>query len=383
MVDSTLSSSVKSERKIKRICEFENLIMSTESDKNAIALEKAKKHIDKLNAEIVKIREEYQTHVDQYNSEVRNLRDLNNVQNDQFKQLRTKSHEVSGIIHNQQLIQTLIDGMRAVNIDIKPPKFRDSSNPQLFIDKLEKFFKLKQISNTLRMEFLDEVFDENEKLWYDTQTFKDYNDFKKKFIADFYSVPVRVRMKSIWSSKRFDPSKDQLTSYFLSQVKDAQYFSPPLENYELFYTIIQQLPTRVRELLSTIDFSDLSKITQVLSQLDLTFRDKQENSKKMPSVHSNYHEDRRNDGRGNHARGGDGRMSQGGSHQSSGNRGNVSAKISNLDVSPGRAEALQHDTSNEKGEHSCYPFLIYQSHHLISYRAIVKRCRLRMMIVVR
>lgn len=57
-------------------------------------------------------------------------------------------------------------------------------------------------------------------------------------------------------------------------MQEAQYFTPKFESYELHFTIIQQMPIKIREILSTIDFNSFDKITQALSQLDLTFQDK-------------------------------------------------------------------------------------------------------------
>lgn len=91
---------------------------------------------------------------------------------------------------------------------------------------------------------------------------------------------MQVKIKSDWGARRFDPAGDKLHTYFLKQVKEAQFFSPPIEKYELHYTIIQQLPFRAREILSTVDFSDFEKISQSLSQLDNAFEDKQSNTKK-------------------------------------------------------------------------------------------------------
>lgn len=52
-----------------------------------------------------------------------------------------------------------------------------------------------------------------------------------------------------------------------------------MEKYELHYTVIQQLPLRVREILATVDFADFQRISQCLAHLDLTFNDKQTRAK--------------------------------------------------------------------------------------------------------
>lgn len=84
-------------------------------------------------------------------------------------------------------------------------------------------------------------------------------------------------MKSDWLARRTDDSRDTLQTYFLNQIKEAQYFLPSFQKYELYFTIIQQLPMRVREILATVDFNDYNEISQFLSQLDFAFQEKVNN----------------------------------------------------------------------------------------------------------
>lgn len=335
-----------------RFSQIKNMTPNPEKEKESVKLQHAQQQIDKLNNDLLQLQHNHRLQIDQYNVEINNLRLLTKTQNDQLQGMRKQLAEVPVNNNNQQFFQTLIDGMRAIHIEVKPPKFRDAQNPQVFIEKLDKYFKIKHISLNERLEYLDDVFDGNEKLWFETQTFADYASFKKKFIEEFYSVAVRVRIKADWHKRKFDPSKDQLNSYFLNQVKDAQYFTPQMENYELHYTIIQQLPMRIREILSAVDFADFEKICQVLSQLDITFRDKQESSKRGPLFHGDRTEEKRGESRGNQSRGGEGRPMQGGSQQQSNNRGNFAAKVvtSNIGMSPGRAESNSHYFTNFNAE---------------------------------
>lgn len=126
------------------------------------------------------------------------------------------------------------------------------------------------------MSVLEGAFEGRARVWFDAQRnmFMSYRDFKNKFLAEFYSIPTRVNLKLNWLNRRFEGDKHNLRSYFLNQIRDAQYFVPEMESFELHFTIIQQMPIRVREMMSTIDFNDFDKISQTLSQLDLTFGEK-------------------------------------------------------------------------------------------------------------
>lgn len=110
--------------------------------------------------------------------------------------------------------------------------------------------------------------------------FVNYNDFKKKFLLEFFSIPIKVKIKSAWLAKRFTPNKDTLQKYFLDQFNEAQYFLPKMEAYELHYTIVQQMPIHIRETLATVDFGSFDNISQALSQLDLTYNEKMLSQKK-------------------------------------------------------------------------------------------------------
>ena len=77
------------------------------------------------------------------------------------------------------------------------------------------------------------------------------------------------------------------TSFF-SQYKEARYFLSLLESYEITYSIIQDLPLRVSEALTAIDYSDVIKVTQALAHLDL-MHEECENGRR--SQQNRYHSD--------------------------------------------------------------------------------------------
>lgn len=233
--------------------------------KKKLDLAMATKEMEKALEEIKRLKDE-----------VVRLRELNGFQNDQLKEFRQNVSQSNTLNTGEQLIQTLIDSFRAITVDVKPPKFQENENPNQFFEKLEKFFILKQIPENNRTNILEGVFEGREKIWFDTckPLFTSFEVFKTKFLEEFFSIPIRVKIKGNWLAKRFDGSKDNLQNYFMTQIREAQYFVPKLEAYELHYTVIQQMPIRVQELLATIDYSDFNKISQALNQLDLTYADK-------------------------------------------------------------------------------------------------------------
>ncbi|XP_043480161.1 uncharacterized protein LOC122509901 [Leptopilina heterotoma] len=237
--------------------------------------------------------------IDELRAEIDRLRTINSAQNIQLTQLQNRIHESSSDV-GSQLVRTLIDGLRGLNVETKIPRFCEPENPNHFIEKLEKYFVLKNLQGN-RLSLIDGCFDGRARAWFESQrsTLINYADFKTKFLAEFFSIPIRVKLRAEWLARRFDNSSDNLQTYFMRQIKEAQFFTPQYEPYELHFMIIQQLPMRVREIVSTIDFKDYDKISQCLAQLDFAFQEKTShyNVKSRNSVSNAYNENKNNDKR--------------------------------------------------------------------------------------
>ena len=107
------------------------LLTGLETSKRSVDKQSKSKDQRNLNCEMVS---ESKRLLDAMNSdqmieETLRLRQLNSTQNNQLTQLRRQISESSGGAQNDRLIRTLVDGLRAINIDIKPPKFEESQNP--------------------------------------------------------------------------------------------------------------------------------------------------------------------------------------------------------------------------------------------------------------
>lgn len=217
--------------------------------------------------------------------EIDDLRQLNNMQREEINRLREQNQTQNRQNDNDgtQAINNIVAGLRVLNIDSKMPKYDDNQtkNPNEFLNNLNRYFTIKQINDEHRLLLIENALEGRAKMWYETNRdeFMDYEQFKAAFLKEFFSIPIRVKIKSRWSARRFEPGKSTLQSYFLSQYKEAQYFLPIPEVYEINYSIIQQLPIRVREALTAIDYSEVNKVTQALAHLDLTHEER-ENSRK-------------------------------------------------------------------------------------------------------
>lgn len=170
--------------------------------------------------------------------------------------------------------------LSSLNLDIKMPKFSDETkmNPKEYLEKLKSFKKLKNIDDKLVLLILEHSLEGRARLWYDLNAnFETFDDFQTEFLDEFYSIPVRVKIKNLWVARRYT-SNVSFPEYFYSQSKESSFFIPELTTYEINYTIIQQFPTWVRDHLVMIDFNETKHIVQSLTNLEANRKEKESRS---------------------------------------------------------------------------------------------------------
>lgn len=185
----------------------------------------------------------------------------------------------------------IINHLNSFNVDIKVPKFtgEDNTNPREFINDLERYFELKHLLVEQKILVVHGALEGRAKIWLDSRRirFRTYEDFKTSFLQEFYSVAIRIREKNRWSTRRYKAHENTLQTYYLKQAKEAQYFEPKLTDYEINYSIIQQMPVRVRENLVAIDFSDNNLVETALAQLDLAQEEREREKRRNSQPNNN------------------------------------------------------------------------------------------------
>lgn len=182
---------------------------------------------------------------------------------------------------NTEEITTIISNVQNFQIDIKMPKFKDDyeRNPIEFLEEMKRFFKAKNVKQEKKMTIVEHALEGRASLWMDLQNnIENYDQFKVRFLEEFYSVPIRVQFKNAWLERRYNAQKESLQTYYYRQVKDARYFRPELTEYEVNYNIIQQYPAWIKERLVTVDYNNSALIGQTLGSLDGIRRTKERES---------------------------------------------------------------------------------------------------------
>ena len=180
----------------------------------------------------------------------------------------TDDRVVSGVISHLQYLQ----------LDVKPPKFSDEnvSNPNEFLVELEKFFQFKNVKEEHKVIVTESLLDGRARIWANSgaQIFRNFKGFREAFLNEFYSIPIRAKLKNQWLSRRYRANDGSYQEYFYKQLRNAKYFEPELTTYEITFSVIQQFPSRVREALASVNYENTEAVLQVLARLDALQRER-------------------------------------------------------------------------------------------------------------
>lgn len=171
----------------------------------------------------------------------------------------------------ERLVNGVINHLQYIHLDVKPPKFSDENknNPNEFLTDLEKYFHFKNVRDEHKIIVTESLLEGRAKIWMNsgTQTFRSYREFREAFLNEFYSIPIRVKLKNQWLSRRYRNADGNLQEYFYTQMRTAKYFEPELSVYEIIFSILQQFPNRIRESLASVEYN-IDSVSQALSRLD-------------------------------------------------------------------------------------------------------------------
>lgn len=105
------------------------------------------------------------------------------------------------------------------------------------------------VSDDAKLLMVEDAMIGRAKLWYDARVFPfvNYSHFKDKFLKEFYSIEAIMVAQSKWENRRFEDSDQSLQAYHVEQFRDAKFCLTSLQEYEVNYLIVKQLPQRARE----------------------------------------------------------------------------------------------------------------------------------------
>lgn len=172
---------------------------------------------------------------------------------------------------NLELINGILNHFETLNVSVALPIYDgENGNPVQFVEKLEKYFVRKRTKTEQKLLLVEDALKGRARVWFEARysPFISFEHFKTIFLNEFYGVEARIKFKSEWASKRFKVADRSLREYFQSQVRAAKYISPRMDDYEIHYTIIKQLPQRARDALAAVEYTDTERISKALERLD-------------------------------------------------------------------------------------------------------------------
>ena len=174
------------------------------------------------------------------------------------------------------LILGILRQFETLQLNLALPAFEpDESNPVEFLKKFEKYCLRKGIGENQKLLIMEDALKGSSKIWFETivPPFANYIQFKDEFLNKFFSREARMKIsgkKSEWENRKFRATDKSLQTFYDEQVKASRHAVPYMELHEIKYIIINQLPNRIKEILSTVDYGDSTKISQTLARLDLS-----------------------------------------------------------------------------------------------------------------
>lgn len=222
--------------------------------------------ISQLQAEIKKLQAQLQNQPGQ-NDDVTRAQVLENERHEALQRVEQPARQNAAITE----ICDYISNINHTQLDVKYPKFSDenSRNPLEFLCDLEKYFSIKNVPDHRKISIVELALENKAQYWISLQNkFTRYEQFREQFINEFYSIPIQVKVKNTWASRKYREIDGNLQTYYYKQLKEANYIMPKLSTFERNYTIVQQFPHWIKESLAAVNYEDVNAVTQTLAQLD-------------------------------------------------------------------------------------------------------------------
>ncbi|KAK2577040.1 hypothetical protein KPH14_012851, partial [Odynerus spinipes] len=249
-----------------------------EVDKDTSITTNEREELEKLREEIVKTKREAERRERLLRSELEQARTNNRGDPTPIRDINIENRD-SGLSrdspsieqNNIQILEGLANNLKVAQIDVKIPYFanEDVRNPREFLRALKRYFMLRNIREDIKLDVVETVLEGRANTWFDINRdkFNDFKTFEAAFLDEFYSIKNKVKLKNKWANRRYQYGGRSMVEYFQEQLREARYFDPPLTEYEVNYSILQQYPMRIREALAVINYESTDVILQALGQV--------------------------------------------------------------------------------------------------------------------
>ncbi|KAE9532811.1 hypothetical protein AGLY_009892 [Aphis glycines] len=223
-------------------------------------LKKINDNEENYNKKIESIKEDYDEKIGKLKEEIRELDNRN-----QNNMTRVEEHNI-----------------RNSNIEISKPTFygnQKDQHPIDFLQNLEEYFKIKQISREERLVVIRDCLKNAANNWYSTVKFqiKSYSEFRDAFIDEFWSREIQIQTWSSCLNTSHIPNNTTYREHFSQWASRLRHLQvPQLSEEEIVKNIANHYPGYIRAILVSLPEKSIVNAMRVLST--------EENRKEVPET---------------------------------------------------------------------------------------------------
>jgi hypothetical protein len=130
--------------------------------------------------------------------------------------------------------------------------------------------------------------------------FQNYEQFKKEFLATWWSASQQGIIKCSLYQSKYDPSAGlSLSAHFLKYVTMASCLEPTLSDYEVIEAVRCHYPAEIQKLLVTTKLNTVTEALEVLKRLEMLEERMTHSSREIkqdPATQNNFSNRNRNEG---------------------------------------------------------------------------------------
>ena len=134
---------------------------------------------------------------------------------------------------NYNLVRGILSHFETLQLNIALPQFVGiKNNPVEFIQNLEKYFQRRNVSNDLKLIFVEDSLKGRARTWFDARAipFDNYMQFKEMFLKEFQFIEARMKAKATRETHRFRASEESFQVYFIDKLRLARFICPAQPN---------------------------------------------------------------------------------------------------------------------------------------------------------
>lgn len=212
------------------------------------------------------------------------LKKIEDIQESCDEKIKELKKEIRELDNRNQNNMTHVEehNIRNSNIEISKPTFygnQKDQHPIDFLQNLEEYFKIKQISREERLIVIRDCLKNAANNWYSTIKFqiRTYSEFRDAFIDEFWSREIQIQTWSGCLNTSHIPSNTTYREHFSQWASRLRHLQvPQLSEEEIVKNIANHYPGYIRAILVSLPEKSIVNAMKVLST--------EENRKEVPET---------------------------------------------------------------------------------------------------